>query len=283
MQIKNCLITAAGLGTRMGKLGEVTPKPLWPIFERRLLDVQLKYIQRFSPENIFVNSHHCSDQVLAWAKENNVTVLDEPILLGSGGCVHNLKKYLNSTENEITCIVNSDQFFMLSETHIKKGINKIKNGMDMVIYGMNVDKDQKYNETFSINNKLVEIRKNNGVDSYYTYSGVCLINLNNLKYVEGESSFFQTVCNYKENKNIYFYDETKDVEFWDFGEKEKYVQSLLNLLENNGVFKDLMLKSNALNENAKYYDEKSTVLRSGEMEINTRERTIKMNGLIDQY
>lgn len=284
MQIKNCLITAAGLGTRMGYIGEELPKPLWPIFEMSLLDLQLRYVKRFNAEKIFVNSHHCSDQIFSWATKNNVTVLDEPILLGSGGCVHNLKKYLNSNKDEITCVVNSDQFFMLDEKHIQKGLAEIQKGIDVVIYGMSVDKSQKYNETYSENNKLLDIRKSNGEKNYYTYSGVCLINLNKLTHVEGESSFFQSVCNYKENENIYFFDETENVEFWDFGEKSKYVNSLCNILRNgNSLFQEFIRANNVILDNGKYLDEVNQLLYSGEMKINLKDRIIQRNKLIDHY
>lgn len=284
MQIKNCLITAAGLGTRMGSIGEVLPKPLWPIFEMSLLDLQLKYVKRFNAQRIFVNSHHCSDQVLEWAHKNDVIVLDEPILLGSGGCVHNLKKYLDSNEDEVTCIVNSDQFFMLEEKHIQEGLQEIKKGMEVVVYGMCVDKSQKYNETYCENNKLLDIRKSNGEKNYYTYSGVCLINLTRLNYVEGESAFFQTVCNYKENKKIYFYDDTKTVDFCDFGEKSKYVNSLCNIIKNNNsVFQNFIRENNVIAANKKYYDEDNQILYSGELKINLRDRIIQRNELIDHY
>lgn len=283
MKIRNCLITAAGLGTRMGILGTMLPKPLWPIYEIRLLDLQLEYIKRFNPERVFINAYHVCEKIKEWAKNKNVTILIEEELLGSGGCVHNLKKYLGNDQSGITCIVNSDQFFMLEEKNINDGIKLIESGFDQVIYGMCVDKSEKYNETYTQENKLVDIRKNKGTEDYYTYSGVCFINLEKLEYVGGVSSFFETVCNYKNNANIYFYKDTKNVEFWDFGEKQKYVASLLKMNSvKSGTFIELVKESRVVSERG-YQTGNLITLMNGELEINLEKKEIVLNGVIDQF
>ena len=43
MQLDFAYILAAGKGTRMGEIGKVVPKPLWPIYEKSLLELQVAW------------------------------------------------------------------------------------------------------------------------------------------------------------------------------------------------------------------------------------------------
>ena len=43
MIVENALILAAGAGTRMGEIGKVLPKVLWPVFECSLLELEVLY------------------------------------------------------------------------------------------------------------------------------------------------------------------------------------------------------------------------------------------------
>ena len=52
------LILAAGLGTRMGPLGEVLPKVLWPVFEKTLLELQIHFARELGAKSIYVNTFH---------------------------------------------------------------------------------------------------------------------------------------------------------------------------------------------------------------------------------
>lgn len=282
MPIKSCLITAAGLGTRMGKIGEVLPKPLWPIFEKRLLDIQLEYAKRFRAEKVFVNVHHQAHRIINWAKNNNVEVLIEEELLGSGGCVHNLKKHLGE-RGGLACVVNSDQFFFIGDKEINEGIKLIEDGNDSVLYGMHAGKEESYNETCVANNRLIQIRKNEKKHDYLTYSGVCLINLDKLSYKAGPSGFFETVCNYKDNEKIYFYGDTRAIEYWDFGEKYKYALSLMNSVTKECEMKQILKNAKALDFEKKYTHNNIIEFEKYEMKIDLGNRTIELEGLIDHF
>jgi len=280
MRVNNCLITAAGLGTRMGIIGENLPKPLWPIFDKTLLDIQLEYVKRFNPEKIFINAHHNSHKIIEWAKDKNITVLVEDELLGSGGCIHNLKKSSESMW-PVTVVVNSDQFFLLDKEKIDIGLKKIENGFDSVIYGLVVNKTEKYNETIYANDRLVNICKATGDEDYYTFSGVSIINLEKLTYVEGESSFFNSVCNYKNNENIYFMSGTEKVKFWDFGTKPKYVESLFRVLKDDGEMRKLIEQSGV--ELKQYENEKEKLsFNLYKSKINKENGEIEIDSIIDQ-
>lgn len=283
MQIDYCLITAAGLGTRMGEIGKRLPKPMWPFYCETLLDAQVAYVKRFNPTKIFINTFHQSKEIELWAsKYESVEIIREDELLGSGGCVHNLV-IQKDLKNGIMAVVNSDQFFMLGHSEIEQGLTKISEGFESVLYGMVVEKGQKYNETVSREGKLVEIRKPTHEKDYYTYSGVCLLDISRLKIVSGVTNFFETVCDYKNNPNIFFFESSKNIEFWDFGEKDKYVNNLQKGMKDTGQFKKFLQESGAFRECDMSFTNTAIKLPKYACEIDLVKKEIKILDITDSF
>jgi len=73
MQIDYCLILCAGIGTRMGPIGEVLPKPLWPIFESTILELQIKYAKEMGVKKIFVNGFHQAEIIKEYLEKKKLT------------------------------------------------------------------------------------------------------------------------------------------------------------------------------------------------------------------
>jgi mannose-1-phosphate guanylyltransferase len=239
MKIKTCLITAAGFGTRMGEVGKKIPKPLWPIFNKTLLDLQLNYAKELGVEDIYINIHHQADLIREWAKDKNVNLLEEDEILGSGGCVHNLYKNIRDKSQTIL-IINSDQFYFFDKAHLNRAKEMmITKKACAHLIGIKVDKHEKYNETVLVDNILSSIEKPQGDVDYITYSGVGLIDLSLLKYREGVSGFFDSVCNYKKDSVLMTTPDKS--EYWDFGTKEKYLECMFQVLkeENSEMYKFL--------------------------------------------
>lgn len=81
------MLLAAGLGTRMGPLSKVLPKPAWPLQGRPLLQWSAAAFRASGIEGIACNAH-LHPQILRQAAEG-VEVFEEPDLLGSaGGLLH---------------------------------------------------------------------------------------------------------------------------------------------------------------------------------------------------
>jgi len=81
----DAFILAAGLGTRMGPLSQVLPKPAWPLLGRPLLDWCAESLRRAGFRTIACNAHHLADRVEAAMAGSGVQVCREPALLGSAG------------------------------------------------------------------------------------------------------------------------------------------------------------------------------------------------------
>jgi NDP-sugar pyrophosphorylase family protein len=97
----NAMILAAGRGTRLGSLGQKTPKVLVDICGEPLLERQITYLKSGGIERVVVNVHHLADQVQAFVAENRraaeVDVIVEKELLGTAGGVRNALSWLGDS------------------------------------------------------------------------------------------------------------------------------------------------------------------------------------------
>jgi MurNAc alpha-1-phosphate uridylyltransferase len=91
MIIRNAMVLAAGLGTRMRPLTDTLPKPLVKVAGKALLDHVLDRLAEGGVENAVVNVHHLADQIedhLKGRTKPRITISDERgELLDTGGGV----------------------------------------------------------------------------------------------------------------------------------------------------------------------------------------------------
>lgn len=91
------LILAAGLGTRLRPYTNHTPKPLFSIAGRPLLDIIIANLQKAGCESVIINTHHLHLQIEAFVAERNyslsVSTRYEPQILGTGGAIKNVADF----------------------------------------------------------------------------------------------------------------------------------------------------------------------------------------------
>ena len=81
----DAFILAAGLGTRMGPLSQVLPKPAWPLQGRPLLQWCADSLRRAGFRNVACNAHHLPGFLEGALAGSGIEVFREPQLLGSAG------------------------------------------------------------------------------------------------------------------------------------------------------------------------------------------------------
>jgi NDP-sugar pyrophosphorylase family protein len=89
-------ILAAGLGTRLRPLTLETPKPLLPVKGRPMLDLVLDHLHAHGHTRIVANAHWLAGQIEAWGRDRGVTVVTEPVILGTGGGLRNARHLLDA-------------------------------------------------------------------------------------------------------------------------------------------------------------------------------------------
>lgn len=82
-------LLAAGIGSRLRPLTDVTPKCMLPVGGRPLLDIWLDAFAKAEVDEVLVNLHHLPDivrdHVIARTTPPHVQLSYEPVLLGSAG------------------------------------------------------------------------------------------------------------------------------------------------------------------------------------------------------
>lgn len=80
------MIFAAGLGTRMGALTQVRPKPLIEVADRPLIDQALRFAQGAQAAPVVVNVHWKAEQLRTYLAGTSILISDETDrLLETGG------------------------------------------------------------------------------------------------------------------------------------------------------------------------------------------------------
>lgn len=93
------LILSAGLGTRLRPYTDHTPKPLFTICGRPLLDILITKLIEAGCESIMINTHHLHAQIEAFVAQHTYTIpietRYEPHILGTGGAIINVRDFWN--------------------------------------------------------------------------------------------------------------------------------------------------------------------------------------------
>lgn len=238
MQVNHAIILSAGKGTRMGELGKILAKPVWPFFGRTLLDLQIEFLSsQFGIKNFFVNSHHLSDQ-LERVLSSEITISHEEILLDQGGGILKICRDYGLWETPVL-VSNADQLYFFDVTHFDNAKEKL-NESRSVLFGLEVAKEDGYNQIIQENDQIVGIKKNNIVDEnkFQTFSGLSLLKVKEQKYSDEVISYFDSIANFRSEKVLL--EEVNSSEYYDFGKLIEYFE-IVELMKNERPEKLLKL------------------------------------------
>ena len=93
------LILAAGLGTRLRPYTNHTPKPLFSIQGRPLLDIVIFKLIAAGCKAVIINTHHRHAQIESYIAQHTypipIQTRYEPDILGTGGAIKNVADFWN--------------------------------------------------------------------------------------------------------------------------------------------------------------------------------------------
>lgn len=232
---KRALILAAGFGTRMGEIGKTLPKVMWPVFEMSLLEVQVHFARYLGYDDIYVNLHHQSSEILERVRSRSafagVTwLVESPDILDIGGGIHNLARLPAVQYTGELLVLNADQFLWFTPEHIARW-RSLQNEWDAILLTWQVNSSAGYNRLdLDPAGRFRGITKNKDLPrdiEITTYTGNALINLSTLAPRDGVSSFFDSVC--PPNRKV-LTASVSSSDYWDFGTADRYWQSMQKVL-----------------------------------------------------
>lgn len=151
MTIKNAMVLAAGLGTRMRPITDTIPKPLVKIAGKPMIDYALDALVEAGAEMIVVNVHHHADQMIAHLEHRSdaeILISDERAqLMNSGG---GLAKGLKLLEPGPVFVMNADLFWIGEQLNAVSNLRKLAQffdpeRMDMALLCVDMDRTTGHN------------------------------------------------------------------------------------------------------------------------------------------
>jgi NDP-sugar pyrophosphorylase family protein len=97
-RVRTAFVLGAGLGTRLRPLTNIVPKPLLPIFGKRLITFALDHLIASGVEQFIINTHHLSEQFAEFFsnesyRSKKIVLIHEPDLLETGGGILNVASF----------------------------------------------------------------------------------------------------------------------------------------------------------------------------------------------
>lgn len=95
-------ILAAGLGTRLKPFTDTLPKALVPYKNKPMIENVIQKLSNAGYKDILINTHHFSDLMKEYFNkrkgDENITLIFENEILGTGGAIKNAEKYLSDSD-----------------------------------------------------------------------------------------------------------------------------------------------------------------------------------------
>lgn len=114
------VILAGGLGVRLRPFTEVIPKPLLPIGEKAILEIQIEHLKKYGFDEIYVATNYKSEYIENFFGDGSkygikLMISKETKPLGTVGPLTLLKKQLNQTflvmNGDILTLMNFSKFY----------------------------------------------------------------------------------------------------------------------------------------------------------------------------
>ncbi len=264
--IKKAMIMAAGVGSRLGLLSDIVPKPLVPLANIPVLDIILKHLSSFGINDVIANTFFKAEYIQSHCVNNNYGInfnyIQENELSGTAG---GLKKCQFFFENEDDFIVMSGDG--LSDIDINSAYNSHKlSGAIATIVTKEVHHSEvsKYGIIVPDKNGLVKSFQEkpniNEAKSNLANTGIYIFKYEIFNYIP-KDTFFDFAKNVfvslmENNIKINTYNHNG---YWsDIGSIEQYKQSNRDILDNliKCIEPKNLIKLNA----GKYIKDENTII-----------------------
>lgn len=228
----NCLLFAAGLGTRLKPFTLAHPKPTLPLFQIPLGYYVLPYLKNLNLQNTVVNTFHLPDQIESLYIKTIPDVQfshEKNFIRGSAGGIKLATKYFEKQLPLLT--INADEvFFAKDPDFIQKALDlHIKNqALATLVVCRHPEAGHKFGGIWTNQNKVVHIGKEkpNQSTSVFHFLGLQIINPQLFPHLneQTESNIFYDVLIHKLNTDLVQVFEI-DCDWYEVGNLQDYLSA----------------------------------------------------------
>jgi D-glycero-alpha-D-manno-heptose 1-phosphate guanylyltransferase len=226
--VKQILILAGGLGTRLESLALEGPKPMAPVNGKPFLACLIDYWINQGINLIGISTGYKSEYIKKYFgnlyNKTKIFYVDELESLGTGGAIKkaiNQKQFYSVDDNLI--IINGDTWFEISLSRFLADAQINKNPITIAVKYL--DKNNRYGSIKIINNNIIENFSNYPINNSFINGGCYLIDrnffINYLKNLPEKFSFEEIVLRDLANKR-FISASIQNVNFLDIGIPEDY-------------------------------------------------------------
>ncbi len=185
MKIKQAMVLAAGLGTRMRPLTSETPKPLIKVGSKNLLERSINLLENHGVEQIIINVHHLADQIVkfisSFKSKLNITISNEKdLLLDTGGGV---KKGTKIFEKKPFFVINPDTLWSGNYLEEMKLLEKIyfdRKKPCLLLVDKKLSLDTSFKGDFNLKNNTIS----RDIENNLIFTGLQLMDRNCFDYID---------------------------------------------------------------------------------------------------
>lgn len=176
--MKECIVLAGGLGTRLQSVVSDVPKCMAEVAGRPFLSYLFDYLAREKFDSIILSLGYKAEVVLDWIKNNeypfNISFTVETEPLGTGGAIK--LAFQQATANNIF-VINGDTFFDVDTENLLAFHTNKQAGLSLALKPM-LKFDRYGSVELSLDKRITEFKEKAYCDKGLINGGVYLINSN---------------------------------------------------------------------------------------------------------
>jgi len=162
------LILAGGFGKRLRSVVSDVPKPLAPINNNPFIYYQLKYLEKYNFQKVFISIGYKKELIINYFKKNNfsfdIKFIEENSPLGTGGAIKHFLSTQDSDIDENFFVFNGDTYFPINLSEFYRFYLYLNS--DLSIASRSIDKNDRYSSIdVDENNRIIKFLKPDGNSS----------------------------------------------------------------------------------------------------------------------
>jgi D-glycero-alpha-D-manno-heptose 1-phosphate guanylyltransferase len=225
------LILAGGFGKRLRSIVSDVPKPLAPINNHPFIYYQLKYLENYNFQKVYIAVGYKKELIIDFLKKNkfsfDIKLVEENSPLGTGGAIKYFFNIYNKYIDDNFFVLNGDTYFPINLLDFLKFHLDLNS--DLTIASRKVDSNDRYSSIqLDKENKIIEFQKPNGLSSMIN-AGIYIFKKNkvNLIFLQNSNKIFSV----EEDvfpvaiHEINCYTKTFDTDFIDIGIPNDYLKA----------------------------------------------------------